>query len=56
MKNILESTFAQTDENMKSVVPSHHGCTAIVCLIQGSGANRVLYSANAGDARAVLWY
>lgn len=41
---------------MKETVPSHHGCTAVTVFITGEGENRRLIVANAGDARAVLWF
>jgi protein phosphatase PTC1 len=50
----LKRSFLATDEKLKTAVPSHHGCTAVTCIVTGSGDNRHLYTANVGDARAVL--
>ena len=33
----------------------HTGCTAATCLLKPCEDGYVLYSANCGDARAVLW-
>jgi serine/threonine protein phosphatase PrpC len=52
----IKKTFQLTDEKLKSSVPTHHGCTAVTCLITGSAENRNLFSANVGDTRAILWY
>jgi len=52
---IFRKTYLETDSKMKSSsVPGHHGSTSVTCLITGKGASRKLFSANAGDARAVL--
>jgi len=51
---ILKNTYLETDNRMKGSVPTHHGCTAVTCLITGKGDSRHLFSANAGDARATL--
>jgi len=54
---IISKTYSLTDEKIKtSNVPSHHGCTAVTCLVTGSlqDNNRYLFVANAGDSRAVL--
>jgi len=51
---IMRKTFLEVDEKLKTAVPSHHGCTAVVVLVTGSGDKRHLYAANVGDARAVL--
>jgi len=51
----LKKTFELTDQRMKeSGVPSHHGCTAVVCLITGKNDQRNLFAANVGDTRAIL--
>jgi len=51
---IFKKTYAETDNKLKTAVPTHHGCTAVTCLVTGSGDSRHLFTANAGDARAVL--
>jgi len=51
---IMRKTFLEVDDKLKTAVPSHHGCTAVVTLVTGTGDNRYLYAANVGDARAVL--
>jgi len=57
VQEVFKKTYAKTDDLLKeSAVPPHHGCTVVTCLVAGSlqNNNRVLYSANAGDGRAVL--
>jgi len=51
---VLKQTYLTTDEKLKTSVPNHHGCTAVTCLLVGKGENRQLFTANVGDARAVL--
>jgi len=51
---VLRKTFLETDEKLKTAVPSHHGCTAVTCLITGKGDSKYLFSGNVGDARAIL--
>jgi len=51
---VLKKTYLETDARMKPQVPGHHGCTSVTCLITGKGENRHLFTANAGDACAVL--
>jgi len=46
--------YLATDEKLKGAVPSHHGCTAVTCVVVGKGESRQLFAANVGDARAVL--
>jgi len=54
--DILKKTYLSTDRKMENNVPQHHGCTVVTVLVAGTLAenNRNLYSANAGDGRAVL--
>ena len=55
MQKLFVDTFEQTNSALaESDVPPHQGCTAVTCLIRGTGEQRKLYAANAGDARAVL--
>jgi len=53
---IMRATYLATDDKLKTAVPSHHGCTSVTCLISGSNStnDRQLFTANVGDARAVL--
>jgi len=51
---ILKKTYLETDERIKHSVPTHHGCTSVTCLITGKDDSRHLFTANAGDAGAVL--
>jgi len=51
---VLRKTYLATDDKLKTAVPTHHGCTSVTCIVTGKGENRRLYSANVGDARAVL--
>ena len=53
-KTLLKFLWKLILEQIKTNCPSHHGCTAVTCLIWGEGEKRHLYCANAGDARAVL--
>jgi len=52
--DIFKKTYLETDNRLKVSVPSHHGSTAVTCLITGKPDSRHLFAANAGDARAVL--
>eukprot|EP01098_Paradermamoeba_levis_P014452 TRINITY_DN68_c0_g1_i2.p1 TRINITY_DN68_c0_g1~~TRINITY_DN68_c0_g1_i2.p1 ORF type:complete len:348 (-),score=86.50 TRINITY_DN68_c0_g1_i2:157-1200(-) len=49
----LRKAFSKTDASMKETVPSAGACV-VVSLLRQEGDKRVLYTANAGDARAVL--
>jgi len=51
---VLRKAYLETDERLKTAVPSHHGCTAVTCLVTGKGDSKYLYAGNVGDARAVL--
>jgi len=54
-KEVLSKTFEFTDERMKaSGVPTHHGCTAVACVITGEGESHQVFCANVGDTRAIL--
>ncbi|KAJ3369999.1 Protein phosphatase 2C 1 [Allomyces arbusculus] len=52
---ILDLAFVRAD-SLLAQVPVRSGCTAVACLVctEAAGDRRVLYTANAGDARAVL--
>ncbi|KAL7746404.1 mgpp2cl-1, protein phosphatase 2C-like protein 1 [Sorochytrium milnesiophthora] len=49
----LNDTFVAVDQQLKDK-KIHSGCTAVVCFLQAQSDKRVLFTANAGDARAVL--
>jgi len=52
---ILRKVYLETDSRIKSSsVPSHHGCTSVTCLLVRTVDSKFLFTANAGDARAVL--
>lgn len=52
--NGLVSAFMATDDQMRERGILYAGCTAVAAVVTGSGDNRRLYTANVGDARAVL--
>ncbi len=55
---LLNNTFTYTDKQLAER-KCNSGCTAVVSFIQTEKRNvdkRVLYTANVGDARAILWY
>jgi protein phosphatase PTC1 len=52
MKECFEAAYAAMDEQLK--LPGDPGSTAITCLLRREGAAQRIYTANAGDARAVL--
>jgi protein phosphatase PTC1 len=54
VQEIMKTTYLETDNKMKTAVPTHHGCTSVTCLITGTLPDRHLFAANCGDARAVL--
>ncbi|KAJ1677344.1 phosphatase 2C [Spiromyces aspiralis] len=59
---ILNMAFLETDKRIAEETKSHSGCTAVVSFLQVKHklvngkkvSKRILYCANAGDARAVL--
>ncbi|KAG0166717.1 Protein phosphatase 2C 1 [Apophysomyces sp. BC1015] len=51
---ILEKTFLHVDDLIKDDQGRVSGCTAIVAFVQVKDSKRILYTANVGDARAVL--
>ncbi|OAJ36776.1 hypothetical protein BDEG_20911 [Batrachochytrium dendrobatidis JEL423] len=65
---ILNNAFLLTDQQLSQRKGMHAGCTAVVGFIrtehrsflnndqQGTRKVRVLYTANVGDSRAVLWW
>ncbi len=58
---LLDKTFIATDTQLGDKKGVHSGCTAVVAFIrieadpETSRKRRVMYTANVGDARAVLW-
>jgi len=52
--NVFRKSYLAIDDKLKTAVPSHHGCTSVTCLVTGTGDSKYLYTANVGDARAVL--
>ena len=64
VSELLRDTFLITDKELSLKKGMHSGCTAIIGYIQSEERlidgvlrkRRVLYTANVGDARAVLSY
>ena len=56
VSNVLDRTFLECDEQLDPAHGVFSGCTAVVALVAADapGARRRLFTANAGDARAVL--
>jgi len=54
MRPIFEETFEKTDLEMANACIDFNGTTAVVAFIRVEPRGRVLYTANCGDARAVL--
>jgi protein phosphatase PTC1 len=62
VSELLRDTFLMTDIELEKKKGMHSGCTAIIGYIQSEERliegvlkkRRVLYTANVGDARAVL--
>jgi protein phosphatase PTC1 len=58
---LLDKTFIATDTQLGDKKGVHSGCTAVVAFVrvekdlETSRKRRILYTANVGDARAVLW-
>lgn len=54
MEECFATAYKNIDNEMEEKVQKHHGCTAVTSLITENGGKRYLYTANAGDASAVL--
>jgi len=55
IEGVIRRTYQRTDDEMKATVPSAGACAVTVLIRQNrSDPRRFLYSANAGDSRAVL--
>ncbi|KAM3579509.1 mgpp2cl-1, protein phosphatase 2C-like protein 1 [Umbelopsis sp. WA50703] len=56
VSDVLNMTFLQADQQLNKNQGQHSGCTAVVAYVEAKNNNskRVLYTANVGDARAVL--
>ena len=51
----LEYAYFFTDMESKKGDMKNSGCTGVTVLVRSEDGKRVLYSANAGDSRAVLF-
>ncbi|KNE57508.1 hypothetical protein AMAG_03214 [Allomyces macrogynus ATCC 38327] len=51
--DLFDEAFVRADKHMAEA-NIHAGCTAVACLVQVQEDRRILYTANVGDARAVL--
>ena len=51
----LEHAFLLTDIESKDEDLRNSGCTGVVVLIVNKEGKRIVYSANAGDSRALLY-
>ena len=67
VREVMRNAFLKADEQLEAESRSagvRSGCTAVTSLIrlesddsdQNKSRRRVLYTANVGDARSVLWY
>ncbi len=54
LEECLKAAFLATDMECSMTGEQASGSTAAVCIIRRQGAKRYVYTANAGDARAVL--
>eukprot|EP00708_Paratrimastix_pyriformis_P004114 GAFH01002939.1.p2 GENE.GAFH01002939.1~~GAFH01002939.1.p2 ORF type:complete len:277 (+),score=46.88 GAFH01002939.1:114-833(+) len=54
MREIFEEVFEKTDKEMADQGIDFNGTTAVVAYLRTEPRGRVLYTANCGDARAVL--
>ena len=55
MEKRLEYAFFLTDMESKNEDMRNSGCTGVCVIILNEGGKRMLYSANAGDSRSVLY-
>lgn len=54
VEECLKVAFLTTDMLCNSTGEQASGSTAVVCIVRRQGAKRYVFTANAGDARAVL--
>lgn len=52
--NAFKATFFHLDQDAKSKISEEEGCSILVCLKISIGENEYLFTANAGDSRAVM--
>lgn len=52
----FKKAYQEMDDKVASQVKEKSGSTAVTILIRKEGDQRVIHSANCGDARAVLWH
>lgn len=65
VREVMNNVFLKADEQLESESEKagvRSGCTAVMSLVRFEPTDapqqqrRVLYTANVGDARSVLWY
>ena len=54
-ESCLEHAFLLTDIESKNEELRNSGCTGVVVLIMNTDGKRIVYSANAGDSRSLLY-
>jgi len=54
-ESCLEHAFLLTDIESKNEELRNSGCTGVVVLILNTDGKRIVYSANAGDSRSLLY-
>lgn len=54
-ESCLEHAFLLTDIESKNEELRNSGCTGVVVLILNKNGKRIVYSANAGDSRSLLY-
>lgn len=50
----MRYSYLMTDIESKTKCDGHSGCTAVTCYIKKTKTNKTVYTANVGDARAIL--
>lgn len=55
METCLEHAFLLTDIESKNEDLRNSGCTGVVVVIMTKDGKRIVYSANAGDSRSLLY-